>query len=68
MQRETLAGADVLFIGAPSAWDVAKAYVSKNAWVVVPGPSTGDAVRASHDRVLEGWEPAIRDVLATLEV
>jgi hypothetical protein len=67
-QRETLANADVVFIGAPSAWEVAKDYVSRGAWVVVPGSTTGDAVRASHDQVLEGWEPAIRDVLATLEV
>jgi len=67
-QRETLANADVVFIGAPSAWEVAKDYVSPGAWVVVPGSTTGDAVRASHDQVLEGWEPAIRDVLATLEV
>jgi uroporphyrinogen-III synthase len=66
-QRETLAGADVVFIGAPSAWDVAKDYVSRAAWVIVPGPTTGDAVRASHPQVLEGWEPAIRDVLETLD-
>ena len=68
LQRETLAAADVLFIGAPSAWEVAKAYVSRDAWGVGPGPTTADVVRESHDRVLEGWEPAIRDVLATLEV
>lgn len=67
IQREILANADVVFIGAPSAWDVARDYVSQAAWVVVPGPTTSDAVRASHDQVLEGWEPAIRDVLATLD-
>jgi uroporphyrinogen-III synthase len=68
LQRETLASADVIFIGAPSAWDVARDYVSPEAWVVVPGPTTGEKVRASHEQVLEGWEPAIRDVLATLDV
>lgn len=68
MQRETLASADVVFIGAPSAWDVAKDYVSRAAWVVVPGPTTGEAVRVNHHQVLEGWEPAMSDVLATLDV
>jgi uroporphyrinogen-III synthase len=67
-QRETLAHADVVFIGAPSAWEVAKDFVPRTAWVVVPGPTTGDAVREVHSRVLEGWDPSIRDALATLEL
>jgi uroporphyrinogen-III synthase len=65
-QRETLAGADVVFIGAPSSWQVARGFVSPRAWVVVPGTATAEVVRASHERVIEGWDPSTRDALATL--
>ncbi|MFZ1063628.1 MAG: uroporphyrinogen-III synthase [Acidimicrobiales bacterium] len=67
-QRETLALADVVFIGAPSAWSVAKDFVAPSSWVVVPGVTTGDVVREVHARVLEGWDPSLRDTLAGLEL
>lgn len=67
-QRDVLANADVVFIGAPSTWGVAQGIVSSEAWVVVPGPTTGDVVRQTHGRVLEGWEPTLRDVLSGLAV
>jgi uroporphyrinogen-III synthase len=65
-QRSTLGSADVVLIGAPSAWRVAQASIGPNTWVVVPGASTGDVVRSSHERVLEGWGPALRTQLAEL--
>ena len=61
-----VASADVLFIGAPSAWRHARAHVSPATWVVVPGSSTGQVVRLEHARVLEGWSLALRDTLAAL--
>jgi len=51
----TLSRADVVFIGAPSAWRVARAVVSKEAWILVPGETTRDAVASDHQRVLVGW-------------
>lgn len=65
---DALGAADVVFIGAPSAWRVAQAFIAPLAWVVVPGLTTGDEVRATHERVIEGWEPSLRDILATLDV
>ena len=64
--ERTLAGADVVFIGAPSAWSVGAGFVSKDALVVVPGATTATAVRTTHERVLEGWGPQVREVLAAL--
>jgi uroporphyrinogen-III synthase len=58
--------ADVIFIGAPSAWLVAKSLVAESAWVVVPGSTTGDVVRRDHDRVIEGWGPELREHLLAL--
>jgi precorrin-2 methylase len=52
---EQLRRADVVFIGAPSAWRVARAIVTDGAWVLVPGVTTLAAVRADHERVLLGW-------------
>jgi uroporphyrinogen-III synthase len=46
---------DVVFIGAPSAWRVARPHVTPSAWVLVPGTTTADEVRVDHDRVLVGW-------------
>ena len=63
---EKVASADVLFIGAPSAWRYAQAHVSPATWVVVPGSSTSRVVRLQHSRVLEGWSPAVRETLASL--
>jgi uroporphyrinogen-III synthase len=61
-----LARADVVFIGAPSAWLVGAPFVPETAWVVVPGATTAAAVRQSHDRVLEGWGPELGEVLRAL--
>ncbi|HEV3267265.1 MAG TPA: uroporphyrinogen-III synthase [Acidimicrobiales bacterium] len=58
--------ADVIFIGAPSAWLVAKSFVSDAALVVVPGATTSDAVRRDHQRVIEGWGPELREHLDAL--
>ena len=59
--------ADVLFVGAPSAWRQARGHVSPATWVVVPGSSTGEVVRLDHARVLEGWSLELRDTLAALD-
>ncbi len=61
-----LRSADVVFVGAPSAWSVAAAFVGPQTWVVVPGATTGDAVRRDHERVVEGWGPLIGGVLSSL--
>jgi len=61
---EMLRDADVILIGAPSAWAVAREHVSKNTWVVVPGAPTATAVRDDHARVIEGWGPDLRTRLA----
>ena len=62
----TLCNADVLLIGAPSAWTLAREHVRSETWVVVPGTSTAAVVRRDHDRVLEGWGPSLRTTLAEL--
>jgi uroporphyrinogen-III synthase len=62
----TLRDADVLFIGAPSAWAVAREYVRNDTWVVVPGSSTATDVRVDHPRVIEGWGPDLATRLAEL--
>ena len=59
-----LASADVVLVGAPSAWAVARAHVGESAWVVVPGATTARAVSADHSRVLEGWDSTLRERLA----
>ena len=61
--ESSIRDADVIFVGAPSAWNVAKTLVSDAAWVVVPGATTGDVVRDSHQRVIEGWGPELREHL-----
>jgi uroporphyrinogen-III synthase len=62
-----LARADVVVIAAPSAWGVARQYVSSAAWVVVPGQTTADAVRRDHARVVVAWGEALGAVVADLE-
>ncbi len=54
-EREQLRSARVVFIGAPSAWRVARTIVDDGAWVLVPGVTTLAAVRSDHHRVLVGW-------------
>jgi uroporphyrinogen-III synthase len=58
--------ADVVFIGAPSAWSVARELVAETTWVVVPGASTGADVRKDHPRVIEGWGTDLRERLTDL--
>jgi uroporphyrinogen-III synthase len=58
--------ADVVFIGAPSAWSVARDLVTDATWVVVPGSSTAADVRRDHDRVIEGWGADLRTRLVDL--
>jgi uroporphyrinogen-III synthase len=67
MERVQLQRADVVFIGAPSAWAVARDFVDAHAWIVVPGSSTGAVVAGEHERVIEGWGPHLRERLANLE-
>ena len=57
-ERAALGRADVVFIGAPSAWRVAREAVRSDAWVLVPGATTLAAVRAGHERCVVGWGPA----------
>lgn len=64
--QATLREADVIFIGAPSAWAVAEDFVSERALVVVPGSTTAGAVQRTHTRIVEGWGPHLREVLASL--
>ncbi len=64
--QQTVRDADVLFIGAPSAWAVAGEHVAPDTWVVVPGASTGAVVGVDHPRVIEGWGPHLRNRLAEL--
>lgn len=58
--------ADVLFIGAPSAWAVARELVNPDTWVVVPGATTAAAVQRDHARVIEGWGPELAARLSEL--
>ena len=62
----SLREADVAFIGAPSAWRVAAAFIEPACWVVVPGPSTADVVALEHARVIEGWSAEIAKRLVAL--
>lgn len=62
-----LARADVVVIGAPSSWSVARTYVSSSSWVVVPGATTAAAVQRDHARVIEAWGPGLGDVLGALD-
>jgi uroporphyrinogen-III synthase len=65
-QITVLRGADVVLIGAPTAWSVAREFVDERSWVVVPGSSTKSAVLEDHARVLEGWGPSLGDVVTSL--
>lgn len=65
---EIVRDADVLFVGAPSAWAVARENVRPETWVVVPGASTGAVVGVDHPRLIEGWGPHLRTRLAELPI
>jgi uroporphyrinogen-III synthase len=57
--RAALASAEVVVVGAPSAWAVARGLVAPDAIVAVPGDTTAEAVRADHARVVVGWEDLV---------
>ena len=63
--KATLKEADVVVIGAPSAWHVAKPFVSASTWVVVPGETTADEIRHEHERVRVAWGYDLRLFLET---
>ncbi len=65
-QRDLLARGDVVLIGAPSAWALAREHVAASAWVVVPGETTRACVRRDHERVLVGWSSDLATRLASL--
>jgi uroporphyrinogen-III synthase len=65
-EEAALRDADVVFIGAPSAWLVAEDFVSEHSLVVVPGATTAAVVQRRHPRVLEGWGPQLREHLGSL--
>jgi uroporphyrinogen-III synthase len=58
--------ADVVFVGAPSAWLVARNYLDPHTWIVVPGSTTASVVTRHHERVIVGWSPALKDRLLAL--
>ena len=58
--------ADVVFIGAPSAWLVARSYLDARTWIVVPGSTTASAVGRHYERVIVGWGPALKGQLLAL--
>jgi uroporphyrinogen-III synthase len=58
--------ADAVFIGAPSAWLVAMAYIDPRTWIIVPGATTASAVSRHHERVIVGWGPDLKDRLLAL--
>ena len=62
--RRLIAEADVVVIGAPSAWAVAREFVAPTSLVVVPGESTARSVEVDHERTLVGWGPSWRVALA----
>jgi uroporphyrinogen-III synthase len=66
-EQARLRDADVVFVGAPSAWSIAREFVDAHAWIVVPGSSTGAVVAGEHERVIEGWGPHLRQRLANVE-
>jgi len=58
--------ADIVFIGAPSAWHVAEGFIDPRTWIVVPGETTGAEVRRSHAHVFVGWGPELLEHLRAL--
>lgn len=66
-QQDLLGRAQVVLIGAPTAWVVAQPFVNASTLVVVPGAATASVVLTHHERVLEGWGPSLRERLGSLE-
>jgi uroporphyrinogen-III synthase len=65
-QRDELSSADVVIIGAPSAWKVAKPYVRSDAWVIASGEITASEIRNDHNRVKIGWGKSLTPMLEIL--
>ncbi|HQU26591.1 MAG TPA: uroporphyrinogen-III synthase [Acidimicrobiales bacterium] len=65
-ERALLEAADVVVVGAPSAWAVVAGSVHPDAWVVVPGETTRAAVGQGHSRVVVAWGPGATGALARL--
>jgi uroporphyrinogen-III synthase len=66
-QQAILASADVVVIGAPSTWSVAKHHVSTSAWIVVPGATTAAVVSETHPQVVVGWDARLPEAVAAFE-
>ena len=64
--QAVLAGAEVIFIGAPSAWAVARSFVRKECLVVTSGATTGAIVRETHDYTIDGWGEESKNLLAEM--
>ena len=66
-QQGLLLAADVIAIGAPSTWTVAKPFVNESTWVVVPGATPATVVAESHPRVVVGWDHRFPEALLAFE-
>ena len=53
--RALLGRCVAVFIGAPSAWRAAREWLREDVWVIVPGTTTAEAVRADGRRAVVGW-------------
>jgi len=58
-----LRDADVVIIGAPSAWQKARPFITPTTLVIVPGASTAAVVKQEHHTVVEGWGPRLAELL-----
>ena len=65
-QRDELSSSDVVIIGAPSAWKVAKAHVREDTWVIASGEITASEIREDHNRVKIGWGKSLTPMLEIL--
>jgi uroporphyrinogen-III synthase len=65
-QQDELASADVVIIGAPSAWKVARDLVREDAWVIASGEITASEIRDDHNRVKIGWGKSLTPMLEIL--
>jgi uroporphyrinogen-III synthase len=66
-QRELLAEADVVVVGAPSAWEVARGVIARGATVVALGATTTRAVAQDHDHVVDGGADALGAIARALD-
>ena len=66
-QQGLLLAADVIAIGAPSTWTVAKPFVNESTWVVGRGATTATVVAESHPRVVVGWDHRFPEALLAFE-